>query len=438
MKVRSIASQKPIWVTAIVSAYNSERFMRGCLEDLTGQSAFVQGKVEVIVVDSGSPQREREIVREFQDRFPTIRYLRTEQRESVYAAWNRGIKVASGKYLTNANTDDRHKHDAFERMASVLEMKPDVALVYADVIKTATENETFDQCNATGCFRWHDWDRKVLLSQGCFIGPQPMWRRSVHDRYGYFDENLVTSGDYEFWLRISQNFDFYHIRLPLGLYLERPDSIEHRNWELRKTEDARIQELYRRAADRSEIIRSVPLAQLEPPDIKQCCKPLEETGERNMTSHEQMYEALQPLIQSCGIEVAISALRNVIGNFPDFARGHNDIGVLSYQMGDKQRALAHYEKAAALEPWDLTFQKNLADCLWIGFGRLEDAVKIYVDILAAHPRDLETLLALGKACDTLEHFQDAESFFKRALEIDPENAEAQMRLGRACNLRAAG
>jgi cytochrome c-type biogenesis protein CcmH/NrfG len=65
-------------------------------------------------------------------------------------------------------------------------------------------------------------------------------------------------------------------------------------------------------------------------------------------------------------------------------------------------------------------------------------MQIYVDILAAHPRDLETLLALGKACDTLEHFQDAEIFFKRALEIDPENAEAQMRLGRACNLRAAG
>ncbi len=30
-----------------------------------------------------------------------------EARETLYQAWNRGIKQARGRYLTNANTDDR-------------------------------------------------------------------------------------------------------------------------------------------------------------------------------------------------------------------------------------------------------------------------------------------------------------------------------------------
>ena len=214
-------------VSAIVSAYNSERFIRGCIEDLEAQT--IADKLEIVIVDSCSPQDERAIVEEMQQKYRNIKYIRTEKRETVYAAWNRGIKAASGKYVTNANTDDRHRHDAFEVMVNELERKPEIALVYADVIITENENETFDRHTPCGYFKWHDWDRNILLEQGCFMGPQPMWRRSVHDEYGYFDESMVTSGDYEFWLRISQTHNFYHINTPLGLYLKSPESIEHRN-----------------------------------------------------------------------------------------------------------------------------------------------------------------------------------------------------------------
>ena len=63
-------------------------------------------------------------------------------REPIYAAWNRGIKLARAPYLTNANTDDRHRGDALERLASVLEVKTQVSLVYADCRVTTLENET--------------------------------------------------------------------------------------------------------------------------------------------------------------------------------------------------------------------------------------------------------------------------------------------------------
>src|SRR5687767_7896873 len=101
-------------LTAIVSTYNAESFMRGCLEDLEAQT--IADRIEIVVIDSNSPQREVDIVREFQQRHSNIRYLRTEERETLYKAWNRGVEMARGKYLTNANTDDRHRRDAFEVM----------------------------------------------------------------------------------------------------------------------------------------------------------------------------------------------------------------------------------------------------------------------------------------------------------------------------------
>ena len=252
--IEMVNSSEGCLVSAIVSAYNSERFIRGCIEDLEAQT--IADRLEIVIVDSCSPQNERAIVEEFQKKYSNIKYIRTEKRETVYAAWNRGIKAASGKYITNANTDDRHRHDAFEVMVNELERKPEIALVYADVIMTEIENETFDRHTPCGNFKWHDWDRSILLEKGCFMGPQPMWRRSVHDEYGYFDETMVTSGDYEFWLRMSQTNNFYHINTPLGLYLKSPESIEHSNREKQREENQQILSLYRAAAQKARVIKS--------------------------------------------------------------------------------------------------------------------------------------------------------------------------------------
>ncbi|MFQ3573929.1 MAG: glycosyltransferase, partial [Thermodesulfovibrionales bacterium] len=124
-----------------------------------------------------------------------------------------------------------------------------------DVLVTNKPNETFENTKSTERYRWFDWDREKLLFHGCFIGPQPMWRRIVHEDWGYFDESFIVSGDAEFWLRISQGCKFYHISEPFGLYLKSDSSIEHTNKNRRDFENIRIVTLYREAALKGEIIR---------------------------------------------------------------------------------------------------------------------------------------------------------------------------------------
>ncbi|MEG4278967.1 FkbM family methyltransferase [Microcoleus sp. MON1_C1] len=213
-------------VSAIVSTYNSEKFIRGCLQDLVEQTLYKQGKLEIIVIDSGSQENEQSVVREFQAKYPNIVYDRSSERETLYAAWNRGIKMSRGAYMTNANTDDRHRPDALEIMAKYLDENATVSLVYADQLITSTANDTFAKTQAEKCWNWPAFDYSEL-ERRCIIGPQPMWRKLLHEKYRYFRTEFRAAGDYEFWLRIGKTENIVHLPELLGLYYENQQGLQH-------------------------------------------------------------------------------------------------------------------------------------------------------------------------------------------------------------------
>lgn len=208
-------------VTAIVSTYNSERFIRNCLDDLVAQT--LGEALEIIVIDSHSLEGEGAIVKEFQQQHANIRYLRTDVREDTSEAFNRAIAIARGRYLTNANTDDGHRADAFELQARVLDEHREFGIVYADSLLTKEPNERFETSKASLRNDWPDYTHGAGLST-CLFGPHPMWRRDVHDVLGGFAENFLIANDQDMFLRIAARFGAVHLRETLGLFLQRPDA----------------------------------------------------------------------------------------------------------------------------------------------------------------------------------------------------------------------
>ncbi len=249
-------SPDTIYLSAIVSTYNSERFIRGCIEDLENQT--IADRLEIIVVNSGSEQNEEKIVKEIQETYSNIKYIKTEKRETVYSAWNRGIKAAAGKYITNANADDRHRRDALEIMVRGLEENHEIGAVYADTLITDKENETFEDNTAKHYFSRPNFSlRQMLLFS--FFGPQPMWRRSVHQKIGYFDANLSVAGDYDFFIRLSREFGAQRIAEILGLYTRRSGSIENSNRGKCVSETLRVLKHYRNIIPLEELYPELKL-----------------------------------------------------------------------------------------------------------------------------------------------------------------------------------
>lgn len=203
-------------ISAIVSTYNSEKFIRGKIEDLLNQT--IAGSLEIIIVNSGSPQNEDKIIKEYLIGHPNIKYIHTKERETIYKAWNRGIKEAKGKYITNANTDDRLKSNAYEVLAQSLDSDPETALVYANQYISNIPNQRFDEIKKHKSWNIPNYDYMVQLDR-CVVLSQPMWRASLHFEEGiWFDDNLEICGDHKFELDIQEKHRIKFLPEYLGLF----------------------------------------------------------------------------------------------------------------------------------------------------------------------------------------------------------------------------
>jgi len=213
-------------ISIITSVYDGDDFIKLFLEDITNQTIF-EDKCELILINANSPGNEETVIEEYIKKYPNnITYKKLEKDPGLYAVWNMGIKLSTGKYITNANLDDRKASNALERHAKELFVNEDVDLVYADMSITHEPNETFEENSSDG--RRYNFPDFSLANLKMTNMPHaaPMWRRAYHDKYGYFDESYKSAGDWELWLRgATEGSKFKKINSVLGLYYFNPKGI---------------------------------------------------------------------------------------------------------------------------------------------------------------------------------------------------------------------
>lgn len=86
-------------VSVIVPAFNSEKFLRRCIESLL-QQTYERSAYEILLVDNNSTDNSRAVAREYRDVC-----LISESSRGSYAARNRGVSVSRGEILAFTDAD---------------------------------------------------------------------------------------------------------------------------------------------------------------------------------------------------------------------------------------------------------------------------------------------------------------------------------------------
>lgn len=118
-------------LTVVVPVYKVERYINKCLDSLILPDDQIR-KIEVIVVNDGTPDNSAILAREYEKRFPETFRVVDKENGGHGSAWNKGVELATGKYLRFLDSDDWLTN--FELFVSKLETI-DVDLVFTNMVK---------------------------------------------------------------------------------------------------------------------------------------------------------------------------------------------------------------------------------------------------------------------------------------------------------------
>jgi len=106
----------------------------------------------------------------------------------------------------------------------------------------------------------------------------------------------------------------------------------------------------------------------------------------------------------------------------------NNLGLLLFQQGDEDAALAHYERAIELNPRYPEAQYNLGMVL-ARRGRLEEARRHLATSASLRPDNPGTRLQLGLVLARLDRLADSEKELRAAIDLSPASPDANLNLG---------
>lgn len=108
-----------IKVSVIIPVYNTEKYLRQCLDSVVNQTLK---DIEIICVDDGSTDGSREILNEYQNKHAHIKVY-SQANAGQSAARNHGLKFATGDYVYFLDSDDYIRDDALELLLKISKEK---------------------------------------------------------------------------------------------------------------------------------------------------------------------------------------------------------------------------------------------------------------------------------------------------------------------------
>lgn len=165
----------------IVPVYNTEKYLKKCLDSLVNQT---YKDFEIIVVNDGSTDKSSNIISKYQKKYKNIIVIDKEN-EGLSMARNRGVQKSSGKYIIFVDSDDYVSNKLLEEV--------DKKIDDSDILRfqIATEDEEYTKINEyheEGFESMCGYDAFKYLSSYHFV--EPAWCYVI--RKNYYIENKFS------------------------------------------------------------------------------------------------------------------------------------------------------------------------------------------------------------------------------------------------------
>jgi glycosyltransferase involved in cell wall biosynthesis len=200
-------------ISTIIPCFNHGDVLGRAVGSVYAQSGAFEA--DVIVIDDGSTDATPEVCRELVRRFEGLRVLR-QPNGGLSNARNSGLRLAVGDYIHFLDADDHIRLSAYSQLLAALERRPEADVAYCghEVVEpSGTVRSTTIPGPVLGDIRERLFVGSIAPVHACLV------RRRAAEHVGFFDENLTSCEDWDYWLRLALlGHVFVHVPQTLVTY----------------------------------------------------------------------------------------------------------------------------------------------------------------------------------------------------------------------------
>lgn len=214
--------EKPL-VSVVIATYNMANYLPIAIQSVLAQT---YENFELLIVDDGSTDNTREIVKPFLND-SRVRYFRQENKGQP-AALNHGIRESAGEYLAFLDADDIWVSEKLELQIPLFSQSEKLGVIYSGVVCIDENGLKLDRSSGR-LFRGRLTN--LLLIRNLIGFGTSVVKKDCFNHIGGFNENIKWGNDYDLWLRLSTKYEFDYIDQFLLHYRVWPNQMTYNSGE---------------------------------------------------------------------------------------------------------------------------------------------------------------------------------------------------------------
>ena len=191
-------------VSIVIPVYNGEDYIENAILSLINQT---YNKIEIIVVDDGSTDNSRSIIKKFSKELKYIYQKNSGQSSALNIGWEN----AKGDLIGYLSCDDLLDKNCIEIL--VKNYDPSISVIFSNY-RLINENQDIIKIIDYGDFNFNKFYEELI----CFPSVGTIFTKKVFKTVGGWNEKIIQIPDYEFFLRISLLGKFKKVEECLGSF----------------------------------------------------------------------------------------------------------------------------------------------------------------------------------------------------------------------------
>lgn len=209
----------------VIPTYNSEKFLSETIESIKIQDRSI--KIELIFSDGGSKDSTLKIIEKLYQDNLSKKILHNQVGMTI--ALNQGFKIASGKYFSYLNSDDKLNSNALYCIKKSFEENNNYEWIIGLCENFGNKKILNKIINFYKSLLLKRLNFNLLCVNNVISQPSVFWKKSFFNEVGIFNEQLKFNMDYEMWLRMIKFSKPLKLQQNISYFRRHNDSLSHKN-----------------------------------------------------------------------------------------------------------------------------------------------------------------------------------------------------------------